>query len=300
VDKVGGDSVTIISEGRRVKVKSSGGHYVDDAGNVYVKNDQGGFSKAQLTDNGFERVVPPEMTSTVSRPVVAKLSKYGKPAAQTSVQTTRQGGRSGVQAQSVVDDDIYIPPPRSGGSDASTGMNITPDRSKFGIPFGTWARAEIKRSVTNADKGEVEIILTETLWGKYRPLDSQTILYGKKSFNNGTNRLDIEITRGITPDEEEITLSATVYNDRKEFSGLSGVLIRDRGEEIKSMTQNAALRTAGAALKQMSPDGQLIGTAYDSATKDALKNERENIQQQQGAIIKVSPQRIYLRFDKTI
>lgn len=203
--------------------------------------------------------------------------------------------RSQVQS----DPNVYIPPARSTASDQSTSLNLTPEKSKFGISFGTWAEAKVQRSITNADAGEVEIILTQTLMGKFRTLESNTILYGVKSFNVGTNRLDVKITRGITPEDEEIKLSATVFNERKEFSGLSGVLIRNRNEEAKNIAKNTLLQTAGVALQQISPGG-LTGKAYDAATSQALQNEKRHLKQQNGAIIKVFPQSIYIRFDSSI
>ena len=199
-----------------------------------------------------------------------------------------------------VDPDIYVPPPRSNVSDLSVSMNLSPEHRKFGIPFGTWVEAELMRPATNADSGEVEVILRETVWGKNRPLPSGTILYGNKSFNTGTHRLDIVIRRGITLRDEEISLLATVYNERKEFSGLSGVIVRDRQSEGKSIAANAALRTAGAALQQATPEGLIVGTAYDSVTDQVLDNELDNLKEQQGPIIKVFPQSLFLRFDQSL
>ena len=204
-----------------------------------------------------------------------------------------------IKARPIADPNRYIPPKRTHASNPSMAYSVQHDTSKFGISFGTWASAEIKRSVTNADAGEVEVILTETIKGRQKSLPMNTVLYGHKSFNSGTNRLDLRITRGITPEGEEIRLIATAYSQDRAFSGLSGVLLRNREQEVNTLAKNTTLQTASAALGQLSPNDPILGTAYESVTQQAINNEQRHIKQQSGSVIKVFPQPIHIRIDSS-
>lgn len=283
-------------------------------GNIYPAIWQTDHLVCQLPKNE-NALIPVEQNLVVNRirpgeqdQVETQLSKYSK-VQQKEGAITGQGSRTDSHpikkpsaAQTSIpnaDPNRYIPPPRTSTQHKTSSYSVKVDPKHFGISFGTWASAELVRSVTNADVGEVEIVLSGTLQGRAKALPAQTILYGNKSFNVGTNRLDVRITRGITPDGEEIELSATVYADDKAFSGLSGVLLRNREKEFDSIAKNAALQTASVAFNQATPDNSLMGAAYDSVTQQALTNEKRYLRQQEGAVIKVFPQSLYIRIDKS-
>ncbi len=112
-----------------------------------------------------------------------------------------------------VDPDIYIPPPRI-DTESTTHSQVYSQKSRtFGIVIGTWF------SVTNADNGQVEVIIDEDVSGKTKTLPAGTTLFGQKAFNQVSQRLDLSLSNGITPDGFEFDLSATVYDSTK-VSGL--------------------------------------------------------------------------------
>jgi hypothetical protein len=48
----------------------------------------------------------------------------------------------------------------------------------FGFPIGTWFQAQIERRITNADNGQVEVILDKDVPGKTKVLPAGTVLFG--------------------------------------------------------------------------------------------------------------------------
>lgn len=166
------------------------------------------------------------------------------------------------------DPDIYIPPPRI-ETESTTHSQVYAKQSRaFGITIGTWFRAHIERRITNADNGQVEVTLDEDVPGKTRSLPAGAVLFGQKSFNQVSQRLDISLSNGITPTGVEFDVVATVY-DKTKVSGLSGSVVRQRGTEVKSAASKGALASA-KALMTATIDNSAAGALADGVGKRAM------------------------------
>ena len=197
------------------------------------------------------------------------------------------------------DPDIYIPPPRV-ETESTTHSQVYAKQSRaFGITLGTWFRAHIERRITNADNGQVEVTLDEDVPGKTRSLPAGTVLFGQKSFNQVSQRLDISLSNGITPTGVEFDVVATVY-DKTKVSGLSGSVVRQRGTEVKSAASKGALASA-KALMTATVDNAAAGALADGvgqAGDELLNNERRFIREPR-ILIQVSPQPVLVRVNQT-
>ncbi len=196
------------------------------------------------------------------------------------------------------DPDIYIPPPRLQTTKSSRTVVYGEERKDFGIVLGTWMPAKLVRSVTSADNAATEVILTEDVEGRRRVLPAGTTLFGDKRFNSASERLEVVFTRGITPDGQEFSLVASLYDGRK-LSGLSGVVVRRREEEVAVAVQKGALTAAGGIVgASVDPTGGAIARGVADAGSELLETERRYIRQPQ-AFIQVSPQDVLVRVDQT-
>jgi hypothetical protein len=197
------------------------------------------------------------------------------------------------------DPDIYIPPPRI-ETESTTQSQVYARKSRvFGIPIGTWFRAHIERRITNADNGQVEVILDKAVPGKMKALPAGTVLFGQKGFNQVSQRLDISLSNGITPDGFEFDVVATVYDNTK-VSGLSGSVVRQRGTEIQSAASKGALASA-KALMAATVDNAAAGVLADGVGQvgdELLDNERRLIREPR-FLIQVSPQPVLVRVNQT-
>ena len=125
-----------------------------------------------------------------------------------------------------------------------------------------------------------------------------TTLFGDKRFNSSSERLGVVFTRGITPDGQEFSLIASLYDSRKLF-GLSGVVVRRREEEVAVAAQKGALTAAGGIIgSTVDPTGCAIAQGVADAGSELLETERYYIRQPQ-AFIQVSSQDVLVRVDQS-
>jgi len=95
--------------------------------------------------------------------------------------------------------------------------------SLFSIAKGTMMPGELRVFVINRKSDKIEIFLKNDIIGERRTLSRGTRLYGKKRYNSSTRRLEINLTRGITPNGESFALRATVFDSNLE-KGLKGLV----------------------------------------------------------------------------
>ncbi len=230
------------------------------------------------------------------------VNKYGRGGENSPVEASAAAGASGRPAQASKsrpsDPDIYIPPPRLQTTKSSRTVVYGEERKDFGIVLGTWMAAKLVRPVTSADNAATEVILTEDVEGRRRVLPAGTTLFGDKRFNSASERLEVVFTRGITPDGQEFSLVASLYDSRK-LSGLSGAVVRRREEEVAVAAQKGALTAAGGIIgSTVDPTGGAIARGVADAGSELLDNERRYIRQPQ-AFIQVSPQDVLVRVDQS-
>jgi len=240
---------------------------------------------------------PAESANAVS-PATPQVTKY-------RVQKKNAGGSIPISAAKQqrkwlpADPDIYIPPPRV-DTESTTHSQVYSQKSRtFGIVIGTWFKAHIERRITNADNGQVEVILDEDVIGKMKALPAGTTLFGQKAFNQVSQRLDLSLSNGITPVGFEFDLSATVYDSTK-VSGLSGSVVRQRGTEVRSAASRGAL-TSAKALMSATIDNAAAGALVEGvgqAGDELLNNERRFIREPR-VLIQVTPQPVLVRINQT-
>jgi hypothetical protein len=197
------------------------------------------------------------------------------------------------------DPDIYIPPPRLDTASTTQSQVFAQETRRFGITLGTWFRANLERRITNADNGQVEVTLAEDVPGNSRTLPAGTVLFGQKTFNQASQRLDISLSQGITPAGEEFSLVASVY-DHTKVSGLAGSVQRQRDAEVRSAAAKRAL-TAAQALLSTSLDTAGAGELAEGVGQvgdELLDNERRLVREP-AVLIQVSPQPVLVRVNQT-
>lgn len=187
---------------------------------------------------------------------------------------------------------LYMMPLRASAV-SSTTFTMNSKDSVYGIPFGKWAKVRLEREVTNADNGEIELILDEPLSGKKKDVDAGTILFASKTFNSSTKRMDLTILRAIMPDDKRVTIKAVVY-DQNKLSGLPGTLERDRSGEVKAAIDKSALQVVGAVVDSTT-DSTIAGQASNNVANEMLSNESRYVDKAQEALIRVYPQIAYIR-----
>jgi hypothetical protein len=186
----------------------------------------------------------------------------------------------------------YVPAPRNSTNLNAKAGTITSKTSAYGIPRGTWIRAELQRNATSTDSNNIEFVVTESVIGKYKTLDAGTILFASKSFNSSSKRLEALTNVAVTPDGEEVPgVSAYVYAS-DQTAGLSGTIVRDRQSEAISAGKTGVLSAVAGAL----PGGAgLASGVVSNVSGEILGNEKNNVQEAPSAFIQVAPQTVWLR-----
>ena len=186
---------------------------------------------------------------------------------------------------------LYMKPVVIVSSDSSS-LTLDAD-DEFGIPFGQWIQARLERVVTSADNGEIEFIINEDVQGRSMVLSRETIVFADKGYNPLTKRMDLLVTRAISPEDNKIVFRAVIY-DAKKVSGLAGILERDRQGEAKAAVGKSALQIARSVVSGVTAD-TLVGDASESVANDLLQNEGRYLNGAPDALIRVYPQLVYLR-----
>jgi hypothetical protein len=190
----------------------------------------------------------------------------------------------------------YVPAPRNNtGLNSKAGALIS-NNDEYGIPRGTWIKAELKRHTTSADSSDVEFIVAENIQGKFKTLEAGTILFASKSFNTSSKRLEALTSAAVTPAGNEVSgINAYVYS-ADQTPGLAGNVVRDREGEAVSIGKNSVLAAAANALPGTA--GVATGVVSD-ISGELINNEQDSISTPR-AYIEVSPQIVWLKTDKKI
>ncbi len=167
--------------------------------------------------------------------------------------------------------------------------------SRYGIPIGTWVKAELRTGVNSADSGDAELVLLQSITGTRKTLERGTKLFASKTLNWGTERMDLSVSKVLTPGLDEFSISASVY-DLGKREGLSGILKRRRKEEIKAMGGKAALKTLGKTIPQ---GDTLVGGALTDLGGDLVDQEEGYLAQVPRGTIDVAPQMVFVKIEKS-
>lgn len=191
----------------------------------------------------------------------------------------------------------YVPAPRNTTALNAKAGTVESKPHEFGIPRGTWIRAELKRHTTSSDSSNIEFVITESLSGKFKTLEAGTVVFASKSFNTSSKRLEALTSAAVTPDGEEISgIVAYVYAS-DQSAGLSGTIIRDREGEAIAAGKSGVLAAVADAL----PGAAGVATGVVSnLSGEMITNEKNNIKGAPSAYIQVAPQTVWLKTTQKI
>ena len=206
--------------------------------------------------------------------------------------------KSAANARSLVaeDSNIYIPPARTGAAGSQIISDAIPATLFFGIRLGTWLPAKLSRDTSSAEPGTVELSISEDVIGDRRTLPAGSILFANKALNGGTKRMEMMVTKGITPSGQEFNLRGIVFDPQK-ISGLSGIYQVDDKAIAKHGAQKGAVAAIGAAAQTLT--GNPLAAAGGAATQSILADTSGAIEYNAPvAVIYVSPQPIIIRVEE--
>lgn len=177
---------------------------------------------------------------------------------------------------------------------------VEPDNKKyFGIRRGTWIKAELRRDINNAEPGDVELYLSQEIYGTKHTLPIDTQLFANKGLNTATQRLDMLTTYAITPAGREFVLKARIY-DTSKISGLVGIIDAD-DSKIAERGATSSLAALGTGVLNEVGGGSVVGNALSKGGQSII-NDQSNaskLETQQQITIFVAPQSILLRVEET-
>jgi hypothetical protein len=203
----------------------------------------------------------------------------------------------------------YQAPPQSAASNTTaivTSKYVTysdavePDNKQyFGIRRGTWIKAELRRDINNAEPGDVELYLSQEIYGTKHTLPVDTQLFANKGLNTATQRLDMLTTYAITPSGREFVLKARIYDTFK-ISGLVGIIDTDDSKIAQRGTTSALAALGNGVLSEVGA-GSAVGNALSKGGQSMINDQKNasTLDTAQQITIFVAPQPILLRVEET-
>ncbi|MDI9347370.1 MAG: conjugative transposon protein TraM [Methylacidiphilales bacterium] len=169
---------------------------------------------------------------------------------------------------------------------------------KYGISWGTWARASLNRTVNSHDNAAIEIYTSEDIVGKYRIIPKGSLLTGRHVLNTVTNRLTMQIIKGITPEGKEFIVQASIFDIEKR-NGLQGYEINPI-DKTQQALQKGVQTTTGAVLQQVLSPINPLAAGLVTTGQELLNQELDQPKTKSVANIRVDPQSIFLRIDESL
>ena len=169
----------------------------------------------------------------------------------------------------------------------------------FGIPVGAWIHVTLAHSLSSADPGYAEFLVTRPVVGVSRTLPVGTKLFAQKEYNQSTQRLEFRVVKGITPSGHEFAMQGLVYDPEK-MAGLPGVVSGNARQVARQGLGTGILAAGSAAISQLGA-GSVVGSAVSAGTNSVLSNTGQWVDQstQSTITIYVSPQRALIQVGAT-
>ena len=240
-------------------------------------------------------VASPGRPTSVLDQTLPRVKGTGSGTARSTNKGTVTSSLSLISKKRNVSKNIYIAPPVLKTSKNHSVFNATKGDRPFGVPVNTWVVVSLVRNITNADIGTVELVLDRDILGEFDTLPAGTVFLSKPFFNEGTRRLDLVAIGGRTPDGREFELKAVAY-DMGGRSGIAGVLLRDRSDEMKEAVADSVVDLGKGALQLATPNS-LLGQAVGNTGEALISNENQARRQSEKGIILVSSQQIKLKVE---
>lgn len=191
---------------------------------------------------------------------------------------------------------IYFPPARNNSRAKTAASVLRRDPGKFGVPMGTWVKAELIRPVSSAEAGLIEFVLMEDLVGRYQTMPAGTTIFADKAINESEKRLESLSQIASLPNGTEIKNVSMRAFSLDKTAGIAGTLVRDREGEFSAIGADAALGTISGLI----PNAEgVAGAAVEEVTNGVIGNEKRYAPKAPQAVIRVAPQQVLLKVART-
>lgn len=133
--------------------------------------------------------------------------------------------------------------------------------------------------------------------GKRKPLATGTQFIAEKIYNPGTKRLEMRILKGVSPDGEEFTLRANVY-DLDKRAGLGG-LVKTKKVVVPGF-KRGLLRGGGRLVDELGTN-TVLGTVASTTANTVINQKSQDISQSLTTqyIIYVNQQTLFIRVEES-
>ncbi|MHB8388817.1 MAG: TrbI/VirB10 family protein [Acidobacteriaceae bacterium] len=242
--------------------------------------------RAGELDTAAPQTALPASRREPGAPATTRSVKYDAPVPRTPTGAPGAGdGRSDWPASAEV-----TAPQGAIVSDAVTIHNV------YGIHMGTWMHGVLRRDVSSADPGLVEIRLTRPVIGDRQVLPAGTRFFARQALNDATKRLELFIEKGITPDGHEFVVQGIVY-DLQRVSGLPGILTVNKHNLVRHGAEKGLAALVGGAANSLGSSSP-FASAGAAATQTMLNDTNPAINYTATtSVIYVSPQRLEIQVD---
>jgi hypothetical protein len=230
----------------------------------------------------------------------SKEEQTSKPPKRKSSKTKHSAARNdnapvGPSANS----SMYIAPPRPAYQPVTTPASTSKRRVVYGCRVGTIIKGELRRQTTNVEPGKAEIFVTDDAYCDYKNIPLGSKLFGTKTINGGTLRLDIHLDHLLLPNGKEVPGISAYVRDANDVAGLSGTVINE-GKGLERNTTKGAVAALNAAVNSATANdavGQGVQAGVSGALSDtSAQSEQEN---QRRLTVLVSPQPVIIYVEQT-
>lgn len=170
---------------------------------------------------------------------------------------------------------------------------------KYGIKMGTQIQVKLVGGATSVQLGLVRFELLEAVTGEEDVLPVGTLIFGKPFANNGSDRIQVRITKGITPDGDEFSLRGWIRGSDG-MDGLLGKVVSDG--QLVARSLNETVNAAGRAALASVADDSIALTSMKSGLSNAQSEQSEESDRVFGRpefIVQASEQLAMLEIERT-
>lgn len=170
---------------------------------------------------------------------------------------------------------------------------------KYGIKMGTQIQVKLVGGATSVQLGLVRFELLEAVTGEEDVLPVGTLIFGKPFANNGSDRIQVRITKGITPDGDEFSLRGWIRGSDG-MDGLLGKVVSDG--QLIARSLNETVNAAGRAALASVADDSIALTSMKSGLSNAQSEQSEESDRVFGRpefIVQASEQFALLEIERT-
>lgn len=173
------------------------------------------------------------------------------------------------------------------------------NRVMFGISLGTKITVTLDNSASNVQPGFIALRVGETIRGRKNDLPHGSTLFARSSAVIGSERLFLNVTKGVTPDGDEFNVQGVVFDNKRE-PGLAARVISD-GKTL-ARASSEGLNTLGRELLSAAPTNGATGAATEATLSQLLKEKAAGDQAAQGRpayVVVASPQTATVQIEST-